>query len=67
MAKTSLRGWLLAACALASAVCAQPSPEVQQRIVKAILAANTSTGQLDYTAFANPFIGTGAVTYGDVW
>lgn len=37
---------------------AQPSPEVQRRITAAIKApANAST--VDYTAFVNPFIGTG--------
>lgn len=39
-------------------VCAQPSPEVQRRITAAIEAtANSPT--IDYTAFVNPFIGTG--------
>lgn len=67
MAKISSRSWLLAASALAGAVCAQPSPGVQQRIDQAIQDAGNATGQLDYTAFVNPFIGTGAITYGDVW
>ncbi|KAH9054267.1 hypothetical protein EDB87DRAFT_115075 [Lactarius vividus] len=41
-----------------SSVYAQPSPEVQRRITAAIKAAvNAST--IDYTAFVNPFIGTG--------
>lgn len=39
---------------------AQPSPEVQARISAAIKAAANATGTLDYTAFVNPFIGTGA-------
>jgi uncharacterized protein (DUF2461 family) len=57
--------WLLAAGLFVSLVWAQPSPEVQKRIDKAIKdAANKK--HLDYTAFVNPFIGTG-LTYGDVW
>lgn len=56
-------GWLLAS---AAAVCigttyAQPSPEVQARISAAIAAAQASSRitDIDYTAFVNPFIGTG--------
>ena len=64
MAKISL---LLAAYAFAGAIWAQPSPEVQRRIDQAIKDAANATGIPDYTAFVNPFIGTGAVTYGDVW
>ena len=37
---------------------AQPSPEVQRRISAAIEAAG-SASIIDYTAFVNPFIGTG--------
>lgn len=64
----SLPRWLrlFAAGAFASAVWAQPSPDVQKRIDQAIQDAANKTS-LDYTAFVNPFIGTGAVTYGDVW
>jgi hypothetical protein len=39
-------------------VCAQPSPAVQRRITAAIEAA-VNTPTIDYTAFVNPFIGTG--------
>ncbi len=38
---------------------AQPSPEVQRRISAAIQAAISESGTMDYTAFVNPFIGTG--------
>lgn len=37
---------------------AQPSPEQQKRIAAAIKAAANQTNP-DYTAFVNPFIGTG--------
>ncbi|KAF7969869.1 hypothetical protein HWV62_25649 [Athelia sp. TMB] len=63
MAKISL---LFAICAFVGAVWAQPSPEVQRRIDQAIKDAANATGTPNYTAFVNPFIGTGAVTYGDV-
>ena len=44
--------------ALLSVVGAQPSPDLQKRISDAIKnAANQSNP--DYTAFVNPFIGTG--------
>jgi hypothetical protein len=46
----------LAACIV---VRAQPSPEVQRRISAAIQAAISGSGTIDYTAFVNPFIGTG--------
>jgi len=47
----------LAACSL---VRAQPSPEVQRRISAAIQAAIINESSIiDYTAFVNPFIGTG--------
>lgn len=62
----------MARLCLASALCifgfalatlAQPSPEVQQRISAAIAAAANSTpSNIDYTAFVNPFIGTGKDT-----
>jgi len=39
-------------------VYAQPSPEVQRRISAAIEAAS-NTPVIDYTAFVDPFIGTG--------
>jgi hypothetical protein len=48
---------VLAALAAAVAV-AQPSPEVQANISAAIKAASQG-GAVDYTAFVNPFIGTG--------
>lgn len=41
-----------------SIVFAQPSPNVQKRISQAIAAASSQT-DIDYTAFVNPFIGTG--------
>ena len=46
-------------------VTAQPSPELQGRISAAIgAAANATNGtELDYTAFVNPFIGTGEFLY----
>ena len=48
---------LVAACSVARA---QPSPDVQRRISAAIQAAiRNGSGTTDYTAFVNPFIGTG--------
>ena len=48
---------LVAAC---SVVRAQPSPDVQRRISAAIEAAIINgSSTIDYTAFVNPFIGTG--------
>ena len=41
-----------------SIVFAQPSPNVQKRISQAIATAANQT-DIDYTAFVNPFIGTG--------
>ena len=38
---------------------AQPSPSLQRRISAAIAAASNQSGTPDYTAFVNPFIGTG--------
>jgi hypothetical protein len=55
-------GWLLASAAALciSSTHAQPSPEVQVRISAAIAAAQVSNStDIDYTAFVNPFIGTG--------
>lgn len=43
---------------LVSSVSSQPSPDVQERISNAIRAAGNQTNP-DYTAFVNPFIGTG--------
>lgn len=43
---------------LLSLAAAQPSPQVQQRITSAIKTAATEKN-IDYTAFVNPFIGTG--------
>ncbi|KAI0085083.1 glycoside hydrolase family 92 protein [Irpex rosettiformis] len=55
-------------CGLACAVTttlAQPSPQVQSRITKAIkAAANLSSSDIDYTQFVNVFIGTD--NFGDV-
>ena len=46
--------------AASSVVCAQPSPDVQRRISAAIQAAiRNGSNAIDYTAFVNPFIGTG--------
>lgn len=59
--RLSFRGLAVAISLASSVVWAQPSPAVQQRIT----AANQT--DIDYTAFVNPFIGTGAITYGDVW
>jgi len=43
-----------------SIVRSQPSPDVQRRISAAIQAAiSNGSGTIDYTAFVNPFIGTG--------
>jgi hypothetical protein len=54
---SSLAVLLVAAC---SVVRAQPSPDVQRRISAAIRAAIVNgSGTIDYTAFVNPFIGTG--------
>ena len=48
---------LVAACGV---VRAQPSPDVQRRISAAIqVAIHNGSGTIDYTAFVNPFIGTG--------
>jgi hypothetical protein len=57
--------WLLIANIFIFAAWAQPSPKVQERIDKAIKDAANKANP-DYTAFVNPFIGTG-LTYGDVW
>jgi hypothetical protein len=47
----------IAACSVARA---QPSPDVQRRISAAIEAAIINgSSSIDYTAFVNPFIGTG--------
>jgi len=54
--------WLLTSVAvcIGTVTYAQPSPEVQARISAAIQAAQTSKStDIDYTAFVNPFIGTG--------
>lgn len=64
--RLSFRGLAVAISLASSVVWAQPSPAVQQRITAAIKAAANQT-DIDYTAFVNPFIGTGAITYGDVW
>jgi hypothetical protein len=44
---------------LTTFVHAQPSPDLQTRISAAITAAVNQSGTPDYTAFVNPFIGTG--------
>jgi hypothetical protein len=54
--------WLLATVVVAciGTTYAQPSPKVQERITAAIKAAQESNStDIDYTAFVNPFIGTG--------
>lgn len=61
MAHPSVPAWLFAAALFAFIgvrVHAQPSPDVQKRIAAAIAAAGNGSG-IDYTAFVNPFIGTG--------
>ncbi|TFK53721.1 glycoside hydrolase family 92 protein [Heliocybe sulcata] len=51
---------LLVLAALVALATAQPSPDVQNRISAAIAAAGKATGgPVNYTAFVNPFIGTG--------
>lgn len=45
--------------AIAPLSLAQPAPGVQTRISAAIEAAKNATGDIDYTQFVNPFIGTG--------
>lgn len=58
MTRLMLLGLLLASFMLSELALAQPSPEVQRRISTAIKAAANAT-TIDYTAFVNPFIGTG--------
>jgi hypothetical protein len=54
--------WLLI-LACAAITLSQPSPKVQERITAAIQAAKVSNStNIDYTAFVNPFIGTGEPT-----
>jgi hypothetical protein len=49
----------LSLLALPSLIQAQPSPELYERIEAAIDAAvNQTSGEIDYTQFVNPFIGT---------
>ena len=56
----ALSSLVLCIAVFAFTALAQPSPEVQQRISAAIAAAaNQTNGTIDYTAFVNPFIGTG--------
>jgi hypothetical protein len=58
--------WLLASVAVAyiGTTYAQPSPQVQARISAAIKAAQESKSMnIDYTAFVNPFIGTGELLF----
>ena len=60
MILSSLASFLAALTAACSIVRAQPSPDVQRRISAAIQAASRNgSGATDYTAFVNPFIGTG--------
>ena len=60
MIRPSLASSLAVFVAACSVVRAQPSPDVQRRISAAIKAAIVNgSGTLDYTAFVNPFIGTG--------
>jgi hypothetical protein len=58
MISSSLAGTLAVFVAVCGVVHAQPSPEVQRRISAAIEAAPNAP-IVDYTAFVNPFIGTG--------
>lgn len=58
MTQLILLSLLLAPSLLGELALAQPSPEVQRRISAAIKAAANATN-IDYTAFVNPFIGTG--------
>ena len=60
MILSSLASSLAILVAARSVVRAQPSPDVQHRISAAIQAAIVNrSGTIDYTAFVNPFIGTG--------
>jgi len=58
MIPLTLAGTLTVFVAACGVVHAQPSPEVQHRISADIEAAS-SASIIDYTAFVNPFIGTG--------
>ena len=58
----SLAGTLTVIIAVCCLVHAQPSTEVQRRISAAIEAAG-NTSVIDYTAFVNPFIGTGTFQF----
>lgn len=58
MARSLLLATIVFSLLNAGVVRAQPSPDVQRRISAAIKAAANSTN-IDYTAFVNPFIGTG--------
>jgi hypothetical protein len=58
MIPLSLASTLAVFVAACGVVHAQPSPEVQTRILAAIEAASNAP-VVDYTAFVNPFIGTG--------
>ena len=58
MAGFLLLGSLLYSLFVVDLASAQPSPDVQKRISAAIKAAANETN-IDYTAFVNPFIGTG--------
>ncbi|KZV95053.1 glycoside hydrolase family 92 protein [Exidia glandulosa HHB12029] len=55
---------ILAAAAVTVTVHAQPSPDVQKGIAKAIKNAKNGGKVTDFTAFVNPFIGTD--NFGDV-
>ena len=60
MILSSLASSLVALVTACSIVRAQPSPDVQRKISAAIQAAiRNGSGTIDYTAFVNPFIGTG--------
>ena len=62
MAKSIVKSiiFILSIFSCISRLYAQPSPEVQKRISAAIKAAANLT-IIDYTAFVNPFIGTGEI------
>jgi len=53
-----VRALTVLAVAGGGGVHAQPSPEVQRKITAAI-EATVDASTVDYTAFVNPFIGTG--------
>lgn len=59
LVRSSPAAYLLLSSFFTIFIHAQPSPQQQARIANAIAAAANQSGTLDYTAFVNPFIGTG--------